>query len=162
MICRSRFTPGGEGNSHSKVVWGCAALKIPPPPFSGHFLAPETHHFKLFSSSRDPTSIFQKKLHFQAQFLPILAKFQLLRHKFWQKFVPETPVSSQKLSFGDLTFENLGTLRSLPTSYCTDCSLDVPVIHYDIINASFHLLKHNASVMITFIFNSHLTLFIRN
>ena len=71
---------GGEvGQSHWKVVRGHAALKTP---ISGHFLALETHHFKPFSISRDPTSIFWKNLHFQAQFLPILTKFQLLRHKF--------------------------------------------------------------------------------
>ena len=61
----------------------------------------EIHHFYPFSSSRGPTSIFQKKLHFQAKFLAILAKFHLLRHKFEQNFVPETSVSSQEISSGD-------------------------------------------------------------
>ena len=47
----------GRGHSYWKVVQGCAALKIP---FSGHNLAPETHLFKPFSSSRDPLPFFEK------------------------------------------------------------------------------------------------------
>ena len=43
-----------------------AALKTPFYHVYGHFLAPDTQHFKPFSR---PTSSFRKVLHFQAQFL---------------------------------------------------------------------------------------------
>ena len=64
IICKSLVTPRctiarGGGTFRSslgaltlKVVQGCTALKTP---LSG-FLALETHHFKPFCSSRDPTS----------------------------------------------------------------------------------------------------------
>ena len=78
------------------------------PPFSSH-LSLEIHHFKPFSSSRDPTSIFQEiLLTFSSPIFADLAKFQLLGLKFLQKFTPEMPVSSQNISSGDPTFENLG------------------------------------------------------
>ena len=37
------------------------------PPFSGHFLALETHHFKPFSSSGDPYFYFLKTFAFPSQ-----------------------------------------------------------------------------------------------
>ena len=37
------------------------------PPFQAIFFSPETHHFKLFFSSRHPTYVLLKLLHFQAQ-----------------------------------------------------------------------------------------------
>ena len=71
------------------------------------FLASQTHHFKPLSIRLlclEKVCIFN-----WARFSPHhLAKFQLLRHKLLQKFVPEIQVSSQKISSGDPTFENLG------------------------------------------------------
>ena len=55
-------------------------------------------------------SFFSCVLMFQVfKFLrPVLAKFQLPRHTFQQKFVLKTPVWSHKIISEDLTFENLG------------------------------------------------------
>ena len=85
-----------------EVVWGCAALKTP---FSGYFLATETHFFQPFSSSSSetPTSTLLKKSY---QF----CRFWLLRRKFWQKFVPETPVSSPKISSSALGYVHLQSI----------------------------------------------------
>ena len=79
------------------------------PPFSGHFFALETHYFKPFSSFRDPTSNFWQNLVFLRPILPNFGKISAPEtYNIQQKFVPETPVSSQKISSGDPTFENLG------------------------------------------------------
>ena len=93
-------------HSHWNVVWGCATLKTP---LFRPFFSSGDSLFQAFFQLQRPHFYFSKKiLHFQDQFLPILVKFQLLRHKFYQKFVPETRVSCQKISSGDPTFENLG------------------------------------------------------
>ena len=78
--------PGGH--SHWKVVWG--------PPFSGHVLALETHHFKPLSSSRAPPPIFLKNVVFSS---PVFADFWLhfsSWDSFSKKVVAETPVSNKK------------------------------------------------------------------
>ena len=43
---------------------------VPPSrfPFSGHFIAPETHHFKALPAPETPHVFFGKILHFKAQF----------------------------------------------------------------------------------------------
>ena len=66
-------------------------------------------HFQVIYAGDPPAPEtllrFFEKNHFQAQFSPILVKFQLLRHKL--KSVSETLFSSQEISSGDPTFENL-------------------------------------------------------
>ena len=101
---------GGGG-----TLIGSCYEDVPPsrPPFSGHFLAPETHHFKPFSSSRDGTSIFWKNFAF---LIPIFTDFgQILatETKNFAKFIPETPVSSQKNQFCRPYFWKPG--RYIPT-----------------------------------------------
>ena len=77
--------------SQWKVVWRLCHPKGPP--FQTIiFLAPETHHFKLLSTSRDPTSIFWKiSICNLSPIFVILAKFQL--NDETQKCVPETKKS---------------------------------------------------------------------
>ena len=59
-------------------------------------------------------------LHFQDQFLSILAKFQFQWLKFKKKIVLETPVLSQKISSGDptCTFENLVAHTYMYPNFC--------------------------------------------
>ena len=91
-------SPGEGALTFEGIVRGRAAVKIflfwplfsyGDPPFLSLFQLQRSYFY------------FSKKLHFQAKFLAILAKFHLLRHKFEQNFVPETPVSSQEISSGD-------------------------------------------------------------
>ena len=66
-------------------------MSLSRPPFSGLFGSISSP-----SSAREtPLVFFEKFLHFQTQFSPILAKFRLLRPKVWQTFVPKMLVSSQ-------------------------------------------------------------------
>ena len=83
---------------------------VPPsrPPFSAHFLAQEIHHFKPFSSSRDPTSIFQEILHFQAQFLLIWLNFSSWDSNFDKNSVRRFQFQAKKSVPETLLFENLG------------------------------------------------------
>ena len=78
----------GGGHLHWKVVPRCAFLK--PPLFLGHILSPETHHFKPFSSSRDPHFHFLSSI--QDQFF---ADFLAPETQILIKFVSKTPVSSK-------------------------------------------------------------------
>ena len=60
-------------------------------PLSWFFFASETHHFKSFFSSRDPTHIFKKKENaFSSSIFLFLGKFQLQRQTFSHKWVPKT------------------------------------------------------------------------
>ena len=59
----------GGGHSHCTMLQDVPLLR---PPFSVLFLAPRTHLFKPFSSSRDHTSIFWKKI---CIFKPTFANF---------------------------------------------------------------------------------------
>ena len=56
----------------------------------------------FFPLQRLPLRFFEKCLCFKTNF----ANFQLLRHKFQQNFIPETPVSSQNIISGDTIFES--------------------------------------------------------
>ena len=89
QLCR---IPRGTHHSHWKVVRGCATFKNP---FTGHFFTKRSTdpHFQALFQLKRPHCYFWQTLHFQVQFSSISAKFQLLRHTFWRKFVPETPVS---------------------------------------------------------------------
>ena len=103
---------------------------------SVHIIEPDSSR-TISSSFPAPETIFEKILHFQAQFLQIFAKFQLLRLKCWQKFTPETPVSNQKISSGDPTFKNLGS------TYLPKKNLEYP---------PQILLALHTSVLICFVF----------
>ena len=107
--------PGGGGeHSHYKVLQECATLKTP---FSGQFLASETHHFKPLSSSGDPHLFFEQFCIFIPDFCQFWLKFSSWDTNSGEKFVPTTPVSSQKISPGDPTFENLGGTYLLKTLF---------------------------------------------
>ena len=91
------------GHSHWKVVLGRAALKTPF--FRPNFISGDPP-FQAFFPLRSLHLDFLKKFCISRQ---IFADFQLLRHKFQQKFVPETPVLSKKISSGDPIFESSGS-----------------------------------------------------
>ena len=73
-------------------------FRPPPPEGSTCMCRPQE---ALFQLQRPHLYFSKKKMHFQGQFSSILPKFQLLWQKFWWKFAPETPVSSQKIISGD-------------------------------------------------------------
>ena len=102
--------PGVEGHSHWKVVWGCATLKTPfsRPHFSYIDLPFPRDLFKLFSSSRDP-HFFKTSSISRPIFVDVDTKFLAPETLILEKFVPETPVSRQKISYGDPIFETLGS-----------------------------------------------------
>ena len=119
--------PGGGAHTLEGSMGMCcpqdpffqAIFYLQRPTISSPFPAPET-----------PTSIFLKNLVFSSPiFAKFLAKFQLQRHKFLQKFVPETPVSSQKISSGDPTFENLGGTY-LPKTFSTTSPMPLARCNY--------------------------------
>ena len=103
--CKLECAPPPPVDVQEKIVGVQCFMPLKTHLFN-HFLAWDIHHYKSFSSSRHPAS--EKKNIFEAKFLLILAKFQLLRHKFSKNLFPETNFKPQN-QFQRLTFENQGS-----------------------------------------------------
>ena len=111
-----QFVPGWEGGTHFERWQG----DVPPlrPAFSGHFLAPETHFFKPFSSSRDPTSICGKNpCIFKTKFCWILPNFSSRDTKFTKHLFLRPQFRAQN-QFWRPDFRKAG--RHIPTQIFVD------------------------------------------
>ena len=115
-----RQSIAGGGHSHLKVVQRHATLKTPL--FQTIFLLQRPTIASPCPAPETPLLFFWiKKDAFLAQFSLILAKFQLLRHKFEQKICSQDPSFQPKNHFRKSYFWKPGRHRPIRTKKLFEC-----------------------------------------
>ena len=100
------WSPGQGGNSHWKVVWGCATLKTSL--FRTHFCS-EDGFFKQLPAPETPLPFLKKNLHFKTNFCQFWLNLWVPETQILAKFCCRDPSfkPGKKISSGDPIFENL-------------------------------------------------------